>query len=79
VHFLFCRDEASAKAVAALVAAAGWSTEIDYEADNADWRVSAAQLEIVLCADAVRRARTFFEDAATNVAGVFYDGWHASV
>jgi hypothetical protein len=36
VHFLLCRDEVTAGAVAAQVTAAGWAVQVDFNAEGAE-------------------------------------------
>jgi hypothetical protein len=76
VHFLPCRDETAARAVAGQVAAAGWTVQV--AGKRRDWHVVAERSGAVVSAEAVRQARLFFERVASGVPGASYDGWHAS-
>lgn len=78
VHFLPCRDEAAARAAAAELVGAPWTVSVTHRRRR-DWCVTAEQADVVVCASAVRQARTFFEAVADRIPGVSYDGWHASV
>ncbi|HET7012951.1 MAG TPA: ribonuclease E inhibitor RraB [Streptosporangiaceae bacterium] len=78
IHFLPCRDKASATAAGAAVAEGSWSVKVTSSRWGRKWCVIAEQHDVVTSPEKVREARLFFEDIASRIQGVSYDGWQAS-
>ncbi|MCL2785576.1 MAG: ribonuclease E inhibitor RraB [Propionibacteriaceae bacterium] len=80
-HYLYVSDEASARAVAEKISAAGWALQDVVASNSGDgtWVVIAEQFDAVVNAETVRQAREFFEAVLLGVPGGEYDGWSASI
>jgi hypothetical protein len=79
IHFLPCKNESAAKAVAAAAREAGWTVRITSSRKDKDWCVTAEQAGVVTTGERVRAARVFFNELAERNSGAEYDGWQASV
>jgi hypothetical protein len=77
MHFLPCRNEAAARAVAVELVGR-WSVDVR-RVKRKGWCVVAEQTGVITSAQAVREARLFFEDLVNRTPGASYDGWQASV
>ena len=80
VHYLYVKDEPTARSAAEVVAAAGWSIQrVDVSAQGGPEGVVIAEAHAVTSSEAVREARLFFEGVAATHDGGDYDGWEASL
>lgn len=77
-HWLYFRDETSARAAGQELNSAGFSVEgIDKESEGADWRVLARKTMVPRLAD-VEKMSAYLEDLAKRHHGD-YDGWETQV
>ena len=77
-HWLYCRDETTARAAGQELTAAGFSVEgINKESEGADWRLLARKTMVPRLAD-VERTSADLEDLAKRHHGD-YDGWETQI
>jgi hypothetical protein len=81
IHYLYVADEASARALAQTLTAAGWEIQrVDRAAGGGtEWAVIAEQHDVIVNHASVAAARAFFESAVCHHPEGEYDGWEASV
>ena len=77
-HWLYFRDETSARAAGQELTSTGFSVEgIDKESESADWRLLARKTMVPRLAD-VEKTSAYLEDLAKRHHGD-YDGWETQI
>lgn len=84
LHYLLFPDEASARAAAEKITAAGWDvsrvSELPSEVSTEfSWSIVAEREKVLVNHESVRMNREFFEAIAAETNGALYDGWEAGL